>query len=135
MKATMKDMKMLGRLKRRSDFLRVQGTGRKWVSPTVIVYRATGGQDQGETRFGLTVTKKTAKKAVDRNRIRRRLRAAACDILSTRPELGGQDFVLIGRPATQTAPYEKLTGDLRWCLKRLAQESEKSVTEEKDAKL
>lgn len=116
MKASKDQIKMLGRLKRRSDFLAVQATQRKWVSPTMIVQIATIADSPG--RFGLTVTKKTDKSSVIRNRIRRRLKAVCCDILPGY-RLAGIDLVLIGRPATAEAEYEALKKDLIWCLKRL----------------
>ncbi len=123
MRASTEQMKTVDRLLRRSDFLRVQKAGRKWVSKSVIVQIAPGDLPQNDipkARFGLTVTKKSCGNAVTRNRIRRRLRAAAYDVL---PQSGqpGRDYVLIGRAETETAPYDQLAADLKWCLKRLAQ--------------
>ncbi len=107
-------------LKKRAEFLRVQGAGQKWVSPGVILMVAPLGTDQpGTVKFGLTVTKKLSKSAVVRNRIRRRLRAAAHDILPLYAKKG-VDYVLIGRHETADLPYGKLCGDLKWCLKRLS---------------
>jgi len=102
-----------GRLKRRSDFLRVAGTGKKWVSPNVIV-QTDQGSGEG-VRFGLTATKKLGN-AVMRNRIRRRMRAAAKIALAG---VANVDVVLIGRVATATCPFAQLVKDLTWCLKRL----------------
>lgn len=92
--------------------MRVAGTGKKWISPSVIVQADTSGEG---VRFGLTATKKLGN-AVIRNRIRRRLRAAANIAL-----LGMEktDVVLIGRTATATCPFDQLVKDLRWCLRRL----------------
>jgi ribonuclease P protein component len=123
MHASTDQMKTVDRLLRRSDFLRVQKTGRKWVSKTVVVQMApnapeTGAGTAAKPRFGLTVTKKSCGKAVTRNRIRRRLRAAAYDILPANA-LPGHDYVLIGRIDTETAAYDRLAADLKWCLKRL----------------
>jgi ribonuclease P protein component len=74
--------------------------------------------DSGKTRFGVTVSKKLDKKAVGRNRMRRRLKAAAGDILSVhaRP---GTDYVLIGRHETPDRPYAALCEDIRWCLEKM----------------
>ncbi len=70
------------------------------------------------TRFGITVTKRLSKKAVDRNRMKRRLRAVASDILG---EYGSDnaDYVLLARSETATRPYMDLLNDLKWCLKKL----------------
>ena len=103
-------------LKSRAEFLRVQNGGKKWVSPGVILMAAPSGTTA--VKFGLTVTKKLSKSAVVRNRIRRRLRAAAYDILPFKAQ-AGVDYVLIGRPESENLPYDKLCSDLSWCLKRL----------------
>ncbi|MCB1557036.1 MAG: ribonuclease P protein component [Alphaproteobacteria bacterium] len=109
-------MKKWGRLKKRSDFLRVQREGKKWVSKSLILQAAPG--TEGTSRFGLTVTKKIDKRAVIRNRIRRRLRALAYDVL-TEKALHGTDYVLIGRQDTLDKSYDEMCKELAWCLKRL----------------
>ena len=55
-------------------------------------------------RVGFTVTKKVGN-AVVRNRVKRRLRAVAAEVF---PRLGraGTDYVVIGRLATLTRPFE-----------------------------
>lgn len=110
-------MGSVGGLTKRAEFLKVQTHGKKWVAPGLIVMAAPS--QATEIRFGLTVTKKLSKSAVVRNRIRRRLRAAAYDILPDKA-LKGTDYVLIGRPESLNIDYEKLCSDLRWCLKRLS---------------
>ncbi|QQG36464.1 MAG: ribonuclease P protein component [Micavibrio aeruginosavorus] len=115
-KATKKDIEQLRSLRKRGDFLRVQGSGCKWVAPGVIMITAPG--QGGQTGFGLTVTKKLSKSAVIRNRIRRRLRSAAYDVLP-RFARSGQDYILIARLESGTIDYEKLCKDIYWCLKRL----------------
>lgn len=68
-------------------------------------------------RLGITVTKKVGN-AVRRNRIRRRLRAVAAEILPSQAR-AGYDYVLIGRAATLTRPYPDLLVDLGRALTRL----------------
>ncbi len=116
MKASRQKIATLDRLKRRSDFLRVQGSGRKWVSTSLILQVADNTTEK--CRFGITVTKKTSKSAVIRNRIKRRLRALLCETL---PDYAkpGVDYVLVGRAITETCAYDALEKDLRWCLKRM----------------
>lgn len=106
----------LDRLKRRSDFLAVAAHGQKWVSKSLILQMLP--VEAPKSRFGLTVTKKVSTKAVERNRIRRRLRALAVDILPKSTRLHA-DYVLIGRLETLTASYEEIRKDFLWCLKRL----------------
>ena len=116
MKKTQENQSGPDRLKRRSDFLRVQGEARKWVSQSLILQAAKG--QEGRIAFGLTVSKKASPSAVVRNRIRRRLRALALKILPARAH-EGMDYVLIGRIETATRAYADLEKDLLWCLKRL----------------
>ncbi len=119
-KATRETISQTPSLKKRAEFLRVQNSGQKWVSPGVILMVSpTPPEKAGEIKFGLTVTKKLSKSAVVRNRIRRRLRAAAHDILPLHAKKG-VDYVLIGRHESADLPYGKLCGDLKWCLKRLS---------------
>lgn len=115
--ATKDQISILGRLKKRSDFLRVQKDGRKWVAQGLIVQLA--GNDSLGRRFGVTATRRLHKNAVDRNRVKRRLRAVACDVLPGALLPDHHDIVLIGRPGTKDKPYEALCADLRWCLKKL----------------
>lgn len=116
MKATKEQIKSLDRLQKRSDFLRVQGTGVKWVSKSLILQAGDNGD--GAVRFGLTVSKKTSTSAVVRNRIKRRLRAAARDVLPGAAR-AGTDFVLIGRTETATRDYDAIKEDLAWCIRKL----------------
>lgn len=68
------------------------------------------GDDDGTMRIGITVTKKVGN-AVVRNRIKRRFRALAREIL---PDHGwpGADHVLIGREAALTSDFADLRGHL-----------------------
>ncbi len=105
-------------LVKRSDFLSVQSKGRKWVSKSLAIQIKEN--DLGITRTGFTVTKKIFKSAVKRNRVKRRLRAVAADILLTRAKTG-YDYILVGREGTFTRTYDELKSDLKWCLKKTEQ--------------
>ncbi len=88
--------------------------------PGVVVqfYRRPSGQsDAGEIRYGITASRRVGK-AVVRNRVRRRLRAAAEQVL---PELAapGCDYVLVGRQATAGRSFGDLIDDLKTALRRL----------------
>jgi ribonuclease P protein component len=102
------------RLKRRADFL-AAATGSK-IPAGPFVIQALARDDHGPTRVGFTVTKKTGN-AVERNRIRRRLRELVR--LSTIGMKAGHDYVLIGRRTALNAPLDKMTDDLTHALKRL----------------
>ncbi|MEO5373802.1 MAG: ribonuclease P protein component [Alphaproteobacteria bacterium] len=111
------------RLKRRREFLRVAAARRKWVAPGLILQAAPveagslGAGSPDAVGVGFTVSRKVGN-AVKRNRAKRRLRAAAGEVLrdQARP---GVDLVLIGRGATLDRPYADLVGDLRTALRRL----------------
>lgn len=116
MQAAKEDIRIVDRLKKRSDFLRLQQGGKKWISKGVIVQSAPN-EGQGK-RFGITVSKRVSKSAVERNRIKRRLRAAAADILPAGLK-DNTDIVLIGRPETARRLYADLKRDLAWCLGKM----------------
>lgn len=111
--ASKAQQKTLARLKNRADFLKIQSKGQKWVSHGLIVQIKPN--DLGQRRVGFTVSKKVSNSAVKRNRIKRRLRAVAADILPTYSQ-DSCDYILVGRPLTATRPYETLQNDLKWCL-------------------
>ena len=116
MHASKEEQKSLVQLKKRAEFLRVQKQGQKWVSHGLIIQVAPNETE--ERRVGYTVTKKTEKSSVRRNRIKRRLRAVAADILPGFAK-AGYDYVLIGRSASMVRPYQTLCDDLKWCLGKL----------------
>ena len=107
----------LVRLKRREEFLRVAGARHKWVAPGLILQARPAAAVGEGFRVGFTVSRKVGN-AVARNRARRRLRAAAAEVMP-RHAKAAHDFVVIGRAATLTRPYGALIGDLKTALKRL----------------
>ena len=109
-------------LKRRSEYLAVQRAGLRVPRPSLVLQAArrtpvgrddrTGRPEEGGgIGIGFTVTRRTGK-AVVRNRIRRRLKAAAREVL---PRMGrpGIDYVLIGRRAALHRPFAGILRDLR----------------------
>lgn len=117
MHTTKQQLKSLKILKSRSDFLKVQSSGKKWVSHGLILQ--VRENDLGQKRVGFTVSKKVDKSAVKRNRIKRRLRAVAADVLSIHA-IESWDYILVGRPQTATRAYDTLCADLEWCLRKLS---------------
>ncbi|MBT5374303.1 MAG: ribonuclease P protein component [Rhodospirillaceae bacterium] len=120
---------VIGRLKRRPEFLKVAAAKRKSVAPGLVLQALKRDSmtakaalnsrlpTEGETRIGYTASRKVGP-SVARNRARRRLRAAVAKILPlhARP---GYDLVLIARKGTLTRPFAKLLGDLEASLKKL----------------
>lgn len=97
------------RLKKRAAFRAVAG-GRRVTRPGFVLQALDGPEGAGErpARFGFTVTKKIGNSVV-RNRIRRRLREAVRLSSGANP---GTDYVLIGRRAALTLPFDRLVADL-----------------------
>ena len=112
----------VGRLKRRAEFLRVAASRRKWAAPGLIL-QAAPAEPQDDTasaptiRVGFTCSKKVGN-AVARNRAKRRLRAAAREVIGLEAA-PSHDYVLIGRTETLRRPYALLLQDLRTALKRV----------------
>jgi ribonuclease P protein component len=110
----------IGRLKRRQDFLRVAGGRRKWAAPGLVLQaRKTHVKAEGgcAIRVGFTATRKIGG-AVERNRARRRLRAAVDAVLPERAACG-HDYVVIARSGTLTRPFASLMRDLETALDKL----------------
>lgn len=91
------------RLTRSTDIKRVRRQGSSYAHPLVVLVLAPNQQDQ--KRFGV-IAGKTVGSAVQRNRAKRRLRAALYELL---PRLQpGWDAVVIARAGVVDAPWDEL---------------------------
>ena len=107
----------IGRLTRRADYLAANG-GRRLVTPGFILLVRDRGDADDSVRVGITVSKRIGG-AVVRNRMKRRFRALAREVLS-QAGLAGADHVLIGRAGGIERPFAALTDDLRHALAKAA---------------
>ena len=118
--ATLGRMLDLRTLKRRAEFLRVR-KGARWATAAFVLEAKPRGSESeagavrrqvGEphARFGFTVTRQVGK-AVERNRIKRRLKAAVRELGAdhARPEF---DYVLIARRPALTCAFGDIRSDL-----------------------
>lgn len=101
--------KTVGRLKSRPQFLAVR-EGEKRRGSFFLIEMLDRKIADAEPRVGFTVTKKHGN-AVERNRMRRRLKEAV------RLHVGfamqpGHDYVVVARREVLTAPFEKLASEL-----------------------
>lgn len=110
---------MPGRLKKRAEFLAVRG-GQKRRGPLFLLEVLDRGDD-GPPRFGITVTRKTGN-AVERNRIRRRIREAI-RVHAAGDMKAGSDYVIVGRPEILCAPFDALKAELSRRLRHHSQHS------------
>jgi ribonuclease P protein component len=104
----------MDRLKERADFL-AAATGRKAATPAFVL-QARARDDGGPVRIGFTVSRQVGT-AVERNRVRRRLREVVRR--SAAEVRAGHDYVLIGRRSALHRRFDDLTEDFRSALRRL----------------
>jgi ribonuclease P protein component len=108
----------LATLKRRPEFLRVR-TGARWATASFVLEgkrREQPALPEGP-RFGFTVSKQVGG-AVERNRIKRRLKATVRGILPDHVR-GDFDYVLIARRPALDAAFATLASDLVEALQRV----------------
>jgi ribonuclease P protein component len=104
------------RLKKRAEFLRAaKGVRRVEGAITLETCKTPEAVADSPWRIGFTASRKVGN-AVARNRAKRRLRAAASQLL---PLLGrgGHDYVLVARATTGTRAFDALLADVTAALK------------------
>jgi ribonuclease P protein component len=106
----------LPRLKRRAEFLRVAGGKRSSQPGLVLQVRRQQSDAVTGPRVGFTVTKKVGC-AVERNRVKRRLREAAH--LLRQQARDGHDYVVVGRRDALARPFADLLRDLDRAMRKL----------------
>ena len=107
----------VGVIRKRRDFLALRHGKKAHAPGFLMAARRNARNGPDEARLGLTVTKKLGG-AVVRNRIRRRLRAAAREVFPG-AAAPGVDYVLIARPPALERDYRALLDDLERALLRL----------------
>jgi ribonuclease P protein component len=108
-------------LKKRAEYLRVRKGARCATAAFVLEAKARTGEDGAravlEPRFGFTITRQVGK-AVERNRIRRRLKAAVGGLAADHAK-GDFDYVVIARRPALTTAYDALVAELAKALGRV----------------
>ena len=103
------------RLKRRADF-RAASRGSR-ISSGAFVLQARARGDEGCARIGFTVSKQVGN-AVERNRVRRRLREIV-RLSAGEAMRDGHDYVLIGRRSALALPFTDMQQQLASALQRI----------------
>lgn len=107
-------MATIERLKKRPDFL-AAAAGRRYHTERMTAQGNLRSGEAGGLRLGFTVTKRVGH-ATERNRIKRRLRAAVSHVAADLPaDLVGRtaDIVLVARRPALHADFATLADDLR----------------------
>lgn len=104
-------------LKTRPEFLRA-ASARRQGTPSFLVQARYRADDDPRVQIGFTASKKIGN-SVARNRAKRRLRAAAREVLAQNA-LPGWDYVLVARPgATIERSFSDMLADLRMALRQV----------------
>jgi ribonuclease P protein component len=106
------------RLRQRADFL--AATAGLKVATAAFILQARHRDDDGPVRVGFTVSGKVGT-AVERNRVRRRLR----EIVKRQAAMAlrsGHDYVLVGRRAALSRPFDRMLEDFAGAARRLEQQ-------------
>lgn len=117
MKATKEQIQVLSRLKQQAAFDSLRKTKTRWVSKGFALQAMPS--DKTSPAFCVITSKHAAKLATDRNKMRRRLRAVAYEILTTaaKPDMS---YMIVARKDSLTLSMDDLRKDLKWCLKKLS---------------
>jgi ribonuclease P protein component len=113
-----RDMRGYSIIKKRSDFL-AANRGKRYATPGFVLLVKDRQDDDAAVRLGITITKKVGN-AVVRNRMRRRFRELAREMLSEKGKAGA-DHVLIGRDGGIERDFGELRADLANALGKLCQ--------------
>ena len=114
---------LLSTIKKRADFLKASKTRCKYVAPSLIVQARehTTGEikliGSLSSRVGFTVSKKVGNSVV-RNRVKRRLRAAARNLMP-KHSMPNHDIVIIGRKKAVEKTFTEILMDLKKALLNL----------------
>ena len=110
-------MRKVGRLTKRSEFV-AAASGRRFHTERMTVQGLTrppaAAGDGPGLRIGFTVTKR-AGHATERNRMRRRLRAAALEALARHADISA-DVVVVARRPVLNSDYRARVADLERAL-------------------
>ncbi len=103
-------------IKKRSDFL-AANRGKRYATPGFVLLVKDRQDASSDIRLGITITKKVGN-AVVRNRMRRRFRALAQEMLGHNGQPGA-DHILIGRDSGIERDFGALRSDMVKALGKL----------------
>ena len=104
-------------IRKRADFL-AANRGRRFATPGFVLLVQDRRDSDPAIRLGITITKKVGN-AVIRNRMRRRFRELAREMLDSHGK-AGSDHILIGRSDGIERDFDALRADMRRALTKLS---------------
>ncbi len=110
-------------LKKRSQFLRIKASGASIATASLVLQASESKEKFNYINIGYTATK-TLGNAVVRNRIKRRLKAAAKEIIGNNTKMIGRDFVIIGRKSALDRDFIAIKKDLTYAMHNVGVASE-----------
>ncbi|KNZ42557.1 ribonuclease P protein component [Acetobacterium bakii] len=102
-------MAKINSLKKQNDFNRVFKTGEVFGNKTFVMYYLKNGSEAN--RLGIVVSKKVSKKAVVRNKIKRRIKEAYR--LNEDSFAMGFDIIIIAKGSCQEEKYNNMEKSLK----------------------
>ena len=105
------------RIRKRADFLRAKDANKSVATAGLVLQVAQSrfvDSENPSVRLGFTASAKVGN-AVRRNRIKRRLRAAAREVMA-KHAVSGNDYVIIGRFRAFDRDFASLIKDLKYSL-------------------
>jgi ribonuclease P protein component len=115
-----RDMRGYSVIKKRPDFL-AANRGKRYATTGFVLLVKDRQDESADIRLGITITKKVGN-AVVRNRMRRRFRALAQEMLGQKGKCGA-DHILIGRDSGIERDFSELRADMAKALDKLCQQN------------
>lgn len=100
------------RLKEKSDFQRVLSKGKRNRSETLTLAYIQSPENQSNSRVGVVVSTKDEKRAVLRNRLKRRIKSIVAGVIPGF-ESAGFDVVFLTSAKSYTKTFEELKAEVR----------------------
>ena len=117
----------LVRIKRHFDFVEMREAPFKAFTKSFVLQMRPN--EKNETRVGFTVSKKIAKSAVVRNRLRRQMREIVRLSTDLQTKYPSHDLILIAREEALQRPYQQLTDDFAYLLTRFHQMDDEKISD------
>ena len=114
----------LEHIKKHFDFVKIKDTNTKAFTHSFVLQIRPN--DKGITRVGFTVSKRIAKHAVVRNRLRRQMREIVRLCHKLQELYPSHDLVLIARSEALNRTYQQLSDDFNYLLTHVKDTSDES---------